>query len=302
MPADRTSKKTSAARSSTSPVPADRICTICGRVLGRKADVPRHMKRHDPSAERVQCTYLIAEGVHCPFSTLQPYNLDTHVRTMHTKEPHFCKYADCDYGHTDPAIMSKHYRKVHHEKTKRQAARAPKPRKGKKVEEPSEPVASTSAAAAAIPSPSPSSYSDYGSEYSSDSSSYSTSTSQSPVSEHFFVPALLLQKFEDQFEVGYLGNSQNLSLPGYAGTVTNPDIVDEAAATALHLGYEAINPEPFTPLFCDGPYFPPTYWIDLDANIRSSMQGADFYPDTQELNEGPFNSTWEESYFTEHIF
>ncbi|KAF6752813.1 hypothetical protein DFP72DRAFT_849586 [Ephemerocybe angulata] len=329
MPADRTSKKTSAARLSASPladndIPEDRICSMCEKVINRSLDMARHMRQHDPSRVRkYQCTYLTAKGVPCTHSTDQKSNLKTHVRTKHTFEKVYCKYADCTFGHPDPAAVTRHCKKVHDEQPKPRAARAPvyvEPRKGKKVEEPSEPVASTSAAA----SPSPSFPSDDESEYSSDSSSYSTRTSQfcpSPLSssssyqssrepspldttvlhvhtpEPVFVDALFLQKFADEVEVsGYLENAQYPSL-GYE-SVTHPDIVDEARVTALHLGYpEAVNPqEPFYPLFCDAPYFNPNYWTEIDANIQSSLQDVNFHPDTQELNEARFNLP----YFTEY--
>ncbi|KAF6763342.1 hypothetical protein DFP72DRAFT_841445 [Ephemerocybe angulata] len=64
--------------------------------------------------------------------------------------------------------------------------------------------------------------------------------------------------------------------------------------------HEAINPEPFTPLFCDAPYFPPNYWTELDAQICSSTaQGAVFYLDNRELDEARYSSTGEGSYSTD---
>ncbi|KAF6763329.1 hypothetical protein DFP72DRAFT_529419 [Ephemerocybe angulata] len=93
--------------------------------------------------------------------------------------------------------------------------------------------------------------------------------------------------------------SQNLCVPGYDSTVTNPDIVKQAEETSdkedfwgahgeLPLGY--INPVPYTPLFCDAPYFPPGYWAALEAHYAGLTQGAYFYPGNRELDEARLNS------------
>ncbi|KAF5338485.1 hypothetical protein D9611_013309 [Ephemerocybe angulata] len=93
--------------------------------------------------------------------------------------------------------------------------------------------------------------------------------------------------------------AQNLCVPGYDSTVTNPDIVKQAEETSdkedfwgdhgeLPLGY--INPVPYTPLFCDAPYFPPGYWAALEAHYAGLTQGAYFYPGNRELDEARLNS------------
>ncbi|KAK1222115.1 hypothetical protein PQX77_015039 [Marasmius sp. AFHP31] len=106
-------------------------CEVCGLVLARRGDMPRHMRTHleDKSHMLHRCTW---EG--CDYSSLQRGNVDTHYRT-HTKEQtHICP--DCEFKSVDGGSLTRHRRRKH--------GYVPKPRKSR-YNAP-QPLASTSAA------------------------------------------------------------------------------------------------------------------------------------------------------------
>ncbi|KAF8806183.1 hypothetical protein BYT27DRAFT_7212441 [Phlegmacium glaucopus] len=74
MPAARSSKKRadSAGHVSNKVEP----CDICGQVVSRASDIPRHKKKHD-AANKLPCPWA-----GCDFSTLQKSNLNTHYRSQ----------------------------------------------------------------------------------------------------------------------------------------------------------------------------------------------------------------------------
>ncbi|KAF8811193.1 hypothetical protein BYT27DRAFT_7252914 [Phlegmacium glaucopus] len=83
-------------------------CGICGFVVSRKGDIPRHAMRHASEDEKLPCPW---EG--CTFRTFQKSNLDTHYR-RHTQDKHHCKDdPDCEFQTCDPASLLRHRKREH---------------------------------------------------------------------------------------------------------------------------------------------------------------------------------------------
>ncbi|KDR70180.1 hypothetical protein GALMADRAFT_255029 [Galerina marginata CBS 339.88] len=105
MPAERSSATKRARIAHTDPSDP---CEVCGQVISRNSDMPRHMKTHD-TTEKTPCPY---EG--CDFRTVQKSNLETHMR-RHTKEKIFpCNDdIDCSFSTCDSASLLRHRKKLH---------------------------------------------------------------------------------------------------------------------------------------------------------------------------------------------
>ncbi|KAG2152600.1 uncharacterized protein EDB93DRAFT_1203997 [Suillus bovinus] len=88
-------------------------CSVCHRVISRKADLPRHMRTHAANKEELMhaCPY---DG--CDYKTLQRSNLQTHIRT-HTGE-RSKKCPQCPFSTTDPGALTRHRKSEHAYKPK----------------------------------------------------------------------------------------------------------------------------------------------------------------------------------------
>ncbi|KAJ8095132.1 hypothetical protein AAF712_006882 [Marasmius tenuissimus] len=120
IPLDSSPSKEMAPPKSKKPQnhPDGEQCEVCGLVLARRGDMPRHMRTHleDKSHMLHRCTW---EG--CDYSSLQRGNVDTHYRT-HTKEQtHICP--DCEFKSVDGGSLTRHRRRKH--------GYVPKPRKSR---------------------------------------------------------------------------------------------------------------------------------------------------------------------------
>ncbi|KAL0577222.1 hypothetical protein V5O48_004763 [Marasmius crinis-equi] len=106
-------------------------CTVCGLVLARRGDMPRHMRTHleDKSHMLHRCPW---DG--CTYSNLQRSNVDTHYRTHTGEQTQICP--DCDFRSVDAGSLTRHRKRKH--------GYVPKPRKSRHTT--AQPLASTSAA------------------------------------------------------------------------------------------------------------------------------------------------------------
>ncbi|KAG7088843.1 hypothetical protein E1B28_012798 [Marasmius oreades] len=90
--------------------PEGEQCNICGVVIARRGDMPRHKRTHaaveDKNAMLHRCSW---EG--CSYSSLQRPNVDTHYRT-HTKERNQA-CPDCDSKFSDPGSLIRHRKNLH---------------------------------------------------------------------------------------------------------------------------------------------------------------------------------------------
>ncbi|KAG2138412.1 uncharacterized protein EDB93DRAFT_1165468 [Suillus bovinus] len=93
-------------------------CSVCQRVISRKADLPRHMRTHAENKDELMhaCLY---DG--CDYKTLQWSNLQTHIRT-HTGE-RWKKCPECPFSTTDPGSLTRHRKSEHGYKPKARRAR-----------------------------------------------------------------------------------------------------------------------------------------------------------------------------------
>ncbi|KAG2123097.1 hypothetical protein DEU56DRAFT_66826 [Suillus clintonianus] len=85
-------------------------CTVCHKVISRKADLPRHMRTHDEHKEALMhaCPFP-----NCDHKTLQKSNMLTHIRT-HTREcSKTCPHPGCAYATTDPGSLTRHRKVLH---------------------------------------------------------------------------------------------------------------------------------------------------------------------------------------------
>ncbi|KAI0262613.1 hypothetical protein BC834DRAFT_383287 [Gloeopeniophorella convolvens] len=93
-------------------------CGICGKPLGRKTDVNRHMLTHDPNREQLMF-WCPQPG--CNYGSLQYSNLENHFR-QHTGEKLRCPDDPaCMYACYDKAGILRHRQKKHGYITKRNA-------------------------------------------------------------------------------------------------------------------------------------------------------------------------------------
>ncbi|KAF6755162.1 hypothetical protein DFP72DRAFT_1122840 [Ephemerocybe angulata] len=281
MPAARTQKKVTAARS------ADCACNICGQDLNRPADLERHKAVHLPRSERpFKCMMPLVDSQGnespCPFAANQKGGLKTHQNSrlhLNVKKP--CGYEGCTFECTDDAGLCKHRQKKHNILPKARAMRAPKVEAllalGVPVE--SEPVASRSLSSLSPSSSFTSSTSSSSTEFKLDFWSHSSTTSLSRASlpsscsssprpltqEATFIIAETNQP--DNLG-GFLSTPQSLSLGQY----------DLNVAAQYQMGYNAVNSVPYSPLFCDAPYFPSGHWSAVDGAYQSG-------PDTHEIDQ-----------------
>ncbi|TEB29672.1 hypothetical protein FA13DRAFT_1734465 [Coprinellus micaceus] len=86
--------------------PTDTECPVCHKVINRAADLKRHMKNHDPNAEKFRCP---EPG--CEYSSLQKSNLKTHSNQHNNEKPHKCP--DCDFKTSDPGALTRHRERRH---------------------------------------------------------------------------------------------------------------------------------------------------------------------------------------------
>ncbi|TFK27558.1 hypothetical protein FA15DRAFT_701767 [Coprinopsis marcescibilis] len=84
-------------------------CELCGIMLSRIWDVPRHMKTHTNTKDYV-CTW---EG--CDYRAVQKGNLKVHVRQKHTFETLLCPEEVCihNFSTADPSSLTRHRRRKH---------------------------------------------------------------------------------------------------------------------------------------------------------------------------------------------
>ncbi|KAF6765534.1 hypothetical protein DFP72DRAFT_1039395 [Ephemerocybe angulata] len=276
MPPARTQKKAAAARS------ADCVCDVCDTVVSRAPDLKRHMLTHrDEKPFKCMLPLVDSQGNEspCHYAGNQKGNLKTHQRSrLHANVTEPCGFDGCTYESTDPSGLSKHRKRRHNIVPKvSRAIRAPKLGElvalGIKLEE--KPVASRSLSSHSPSSSFTSTSSieselDFWSGSSRTSSSSPSSRSSSPrpsrglTQEATFIIAETNQP--DDLG-GFLSTPQSLTLGQY----------DLNVAAGYQMGYNAVNSVPYSPLFCDAPYFPPGYWSALDA-----FQSV---PDTQEIDQ-----------------
>ncbi|KAG2065647.1 hypothetical protein BDR04DRAFT_1121734 [Suillus decipiens] len=96
-----------AAGRNTTPV----NCPVCHKAISRKADLPRHMHTHDEHKEALMhaCPFP-----NCNYKTLQKSNVQTHIRTTHTRDrSKTCPHPGCTFATTDPASLTRHRKHVH---------------------------------------------------------------------------------------------------------------------------------------------------------------------------------------------
>ncbi|KAG2142316.1 uncharacterized protein EDB93DRAFT_1105557 [Suillus bovinus] len=93
-------------------------CSVCHKVISRKADLHRHMRTHAANKDELMhaCPY---DG--CGYKTLQRSNVQTHIRT-HTGE-RSKKCPDCPFSTADPGSLTRHRKSEHDYKPKARRAR-----------------------------------------------------------------------------------------------------------------------------------------------------------------------------------
>ncbi|KAG2139043.1 hypothetical protein DEU56DRAFT_332969 [Suillus clintonianus] len=85
-------------------------CTVCDKVISRKADLPRHMRTH---AEDKEALMHACPFPNCDHKTLQKSNMLTHIRT-HTREfSKTCPHPGCAFATTDPGSLTRHRKVLH---------------------------------------------------------------------------------------------------------------------------------------------------------------------------------------------
>ncbi|KAJ7090214.1 hypothetical protein B0H15DRAFT_252504 [Mycena belliarum] len=108
--------------SSTQSNPDSRTqCTLCGAVMKRSNDLPRHLVLHAENKEEFMYSCPV-EG--CTHQTLQKSNLATHIRTHTRAKPHKCpEYfpngQKCDFATADPSSLHRHRKRKHGHKASR---------------------------------------------------------------------------------------------------------------------------------------------------------------------------------------
>ncbi|KAF6765526.1 hypothetical protein DFP72DRAFT_839355 [Ephemerocybe angulata] len=283
MPAARTQKKVTAARS------ADCACNICGHDLNRPADLERHKAVHLPRSERpFKCMMPLVDSQGnespCPFAANQKGGLKTHQNSrlhLNVKKP--CGYEGCTFECTDDAGLCKHRQKRHNILPKARAMRAPKVEEllalGVPVE--SEPVASLSLYSLSPSSSFTSSTSSSSTEFKLDFWSHSSTTSLSRTSSPSSCASsprpltqeatFIIEETSQPYDLGgFLSTPQSLTLGQY----------DLNVAAEYQMGYNAVNSVPYSPLFCDEPYFPSGHWSALDkaCQLQSVPYAVDHHP------------------------
>ncbi|KAG2343365.1 hypothetical protein BDR05DRAFT_933380 [Suillus weaverae] len=90
-------------------------CTICHKVISRKADLPRHMRTHAENKDDLKhaCPY---DG--CDYKSLQKSNVQTHIRTHTGERSKKCPHPDCLFSTTDPGSLTRHRKSEHDYKPK----------------------------------------------------------------------------------------------------------------------------------------------------------------------------------------
>ncbi|KAF5331345.1 hypothetical protein D9611_011851 [Ephemerocybe angulata] len=279
MPVARTQKKAAAARS------ADCVCDVCDTVVSRAPDLKRHMLTHrDEKPFKCMLPLVDSQGNEspCPYAGNQKVNLKTHQRSrLHANVTSPCGFEGCTYESTDPSGLSKHRKRRHNIVPKvLRAIRAPKlgdiAALGIKIEE--KPVASRSKPRR-LSSHSPSSSIESELDFWSHSSTTSSSRTSSP-SSCSSSPRPLTQEATFIIEEtsqpddlgGFLSTPQSFTLGQY----------DLNVAAEYQMRYNAVTSVPYSPLFCDEPYFPPGYW---SAPYQSVPPAVNHHPDTQEIDQ-----------------
>ncbi|KAG2032732.1 hypothetical protein BDR03DRAFT_985523 [Suillus americanus] len=109
-------------------------CTVCYKVISRKADLPRHMLTHAENKDALKhaCPY---DG--CDYKTLQKSNIQTHIRTHTGERSKTCPHPECQFATTDPGSLTRHRKSEHgykpklrhipNDKAARRSATAPYP-------------------------------------------------------------------------------------------------------------------------------------------------------------------------------
>ncbi|KAG2096699.1 uncharacterized protein F5147DRAFT_375356 [Suillus discolor] len=90
-------------------------CSVCRKVISRKADLPRHMRTHAENKEAFMhaCPY---DG--CDYKTLQKSNVQTHIRTHTRERSKTCPHPECPFSTTDPGSLTRHRKSEHGYKPK----------------------------------------------------------------------------------------------------------------------------------------------------------------------------------------
>ncbi|KAJ3821833.1 hypothetical protein F5880DRAFT_761444 [Lentinula raphanica] len=87
------------------------ICERCGVRVPRPCDLYRHTQRHLKGEERAlrsfSCPYP-----DCEFKSLQKSNMDTHIRSVHTRIKNQ-KCPNCTYATADPGSLTRHRKRRH---------------------------------------------------------------------------------------------------------------------------------------------------------------------------------------------
>ncbi|TEB29678.1 hypothetical protein FA13DRAFT_1815109 [Coprinellus micaceus] len=110
MPADRTAARSSKKKSEAVTLD-DRTCKVCGTVMGRSADLARHMNTHlaPGQAKKFECSFD-----DCRFSSAQKANLKAHVNGRHTAETKYpCEVLGCSKVYGDQSSLSRHNTRAH---------------------------------------------------------------------------------------------------------------------------------------------------------------------------------------------
>ncbi|KAF8552660.1 hypothetical protein OG21DRAFT_1604587 [Imleria badia] len=83
-------------------------CEVCGRKIGRRADLSRHMKTHAENKEALKY-----KCPRCPFGALQLSNFKNHWNSFTGKRPYKCPEEGCTYRAAERGTLSKHRKSRH---------------------------------------------------------------------------------------------------------------------------------------------------------------------------------------------
>ncbi|KAH7878696.1 uncharacterized protein C8R40DRAFT_1090767 [Lentinula edodes] len=98
------------------------VCEFCGARVARPCDLHRHMQKHLRGEERASRSFSCPYS-NCDFQSLQKGNMDTHIRSVHTRiKDQECP--DCEFATADPGSLTRHRKRRHEYVPERRKPRA----------------------------------------------------------------------------------------------------------------------------------------------------------------------------------